>query len=51
MGYTWQQKIRNWICEKIGHHPLWKNKWNYKGTHSCCFVCRKVITLNEDKWV
>ena len=41
MGYSWQDKLRMWICEHFGHQIDIKKDREFKGAiHNSCKRCR-----------
>ena len=50
MGYTWKQKIKNFICKIFGHFTV--GQWVHNDVkHGNCWICGKLVSLIDNKWV
>jgi len=49
MGYSFQQKIRMFICKLFGHFV--SDTWEHNGEHGNCKCCKYIVTKNANgKW-
>ena len=42
MKEHWIERLKKWICSKIGHRQ--GETWEYNGRHATCLRCRVIYT-------